>query len=404
MSDFGGKLRLARERRGISLRQIAASTKISVAALEALERNDVSKLPGGIFSRAFVRSYAVEVGLDPDETVREFLDRFQGEPSPSATVQIAVPEEESTFESQQRMASVVLKLVLISVPLVGVILYFTMRPRPAQSLPAAAAVEQAAPPPDPPSPLPAQPASPAPTARVPAALPADATRKTMTLELHPTGDCWIGLTVDGARVMSRVMRSGETGRPRSAHQRSRRGRRRRRVRVLDQRPAGQAARRGRPGPHPHAHEGHDGRVPPVAVLHGVRLPLSADRFLPPRRSGARRPADGRGRRPRAARARAARAPHASLRRSRSESIAASANATLDALPVEPLQAFLARSDVPDQMREFFATRGVERRRSAGRRHRAARRFRPGSRARGGGGHRRKGRTAGPVDAVDHANG
>ncbi len=41
-----------------------------------------------------------------------------------------------------------------------------------------------------------------------------------------------------------------------------------------------------------------------------------------------------------------------------ESIAASANATLDALPVEPLQAFLARSDVPDQMREFFATRGV----------------------------------------------
>ena len=84
--------------------------------------------PGGIFSRAFVRSYAVEVGLDPDETVREFLERFQGEPSPSATVQIAVPEEESTFESQQRMASVVLKLVLISIPLVGVILYFTHAP------------------------------------------------------------------------------------------------------------------------------------------------------------------------------------------------------------------------------------------------------------------------------------
>lgn len=39
-------------------------------------------------------------------------------------------------------------------------------------------------------------------------------------------------------------------------------------------------------------------------------------------------------------------------------IAASANATLDALPVEPLQAFLARSDVPAQMREFFASRGV----------------------------------------------
>jgi hypothetical protein len=39
-------------------------------------------------------------------------------------------------------------------------------------------------------------------------------------------------------------------------------------------------------------------------------------------------------------------------------ISTSANATLDALPIEPLQAFLARSDVPEQMRDFFATRGV----------------------------------------------
>src|SRR6187402_615118 len=114
MSDFGGKLRLARERRGISLRQIAASTKISVAALEALERNDVSKLPGGIFSRAFVRSYAVEVGLDPDETVREFLGRFQADSVPAPAAPAAIPDEESNFESQQRLAGVVLKLLLIS--------------------------------------------------------------------------------------------------------------------------------------------------------------------------------------------------------------------------------------------------------------------------------------------------
>ena len=39
-------------------------------------------------------------------------------------------------------------------------------------------------------------------------------------------------------------------------------------------------------------------------------------------------------------------------------IATSANATLDKLPVEPLQAFLARSDVPGQMRDFFVSRGV----------------------------------------------
>ena len=61
MSDFGDKLRQARERRGVSLCDIAAHTKFSIASLEALERNDTSRLPGGIFARAFVRSYAVEV-------------------------------------------------------------------------------------------------------------------------------------------------------------------------------------------------------------------------------------------------------------------------------------------------------------------------------------------------------
>src|SRR3970040_260497 len=119
MADFGAQLREARERKGISLRQIAASTKISVAALEGLERNDISKLPGGIFSRAFVRSYAIEVGLDPDDTVREVLERFQSEPAPSTAVKVAIPEEESGFESQQRMASVLLQLVLISVLVVA---------------------------------------------------------------------------------------------------------------------------------------------------------------------------------------------------------------------------------------------------------------------------------------------
>ena len=74
--DFGRSLREARERRGVSLRQIANATKIGMSALEALERNDISRLPGGIFSRGFVRSYAVEVGLDPEATIQEFIAQF----------------------------------------------------------------------------------------------------------------------------------------------------------------------------------------------------------------------------------------------------------------------------------------------------------------------------------------
>jgi cytoskeletal protein RodZ len=140
MDDFGGKLRLARERRGISLRQIASSTKIAAAALEALEKNDISKLPGGIFSRAFVRSYAVEVGLNPDETVKEFLDCFNQETPPSAAGAAAtIPEEEKEFEQRQRHA---IKAFAIGIGLLVVliaVLYMVWRSRTSRSASAQAA-------------------------------------------------------------------------------------------------------------------------------------------------------------------------------------------------------------------------------------------------------------------------
>src|SRR5262245_34422417 len=74
--NFGAYLRTARTARGISLRDISVRTRIAMRSLEALEQNEIAKLPGGIFSRAFVRAYAQEVGLDADETVRLFLQQF----------------------------------------------------------------------------------------------------------------------------------------------------------------------------------------------------------------------------------------------------------------------------------------------------------------------------------------
>src|SRR5689334_20267541 len=82
-ADFGTRMRRAREARGVCLRQIADTTKLSMRALEALERNDISLLPGGIYSRAFVRCYALEVGIDPEQTVREFITQF---PHDSVTI------------------------------------------------------------------------------------------------------------------------------------------------------------------------------------------------------------------------------------------------------------------------------------------------------------------------------
>lgn len=79
LEDFGACLRERREEVGISLQQISAITKISVSTLEALENNNISGLPGGIFSRAVVRSYASEVGLDQEDTLHIFLEKFPSE-------------------------------------------------------------------------------------------------------------------------------------------------------------------------------------------------------------------------------------------------------------------------------------------------------------------------------------
>jgi transcriptional regulator with XRE-family HTH domain len=85
--NFGRRLKSQRERRGIALQTIAASTKINRSLLADLERGDVSKWPRGIFRRAFVREYAASVGLAPETVVTEFVELFpdeeSGQPAPS---------------------------------------------------------------------------------------------------------------------------------------------------------------------------------------------------------------------------------------------------------------------------------------------------------------------------------
>ena len=53
-----------RKNRGISLEQIAATTKISVRSLEAIERGDFRKLPGGIYNTSYIRQYARAIDYD----------------------------------------------------------------------------------------------------------------------------------------------------------------------------------------------------------------------------------------------------------------------------------------------------------------------------------------------------
>jgi transcriptional regulator with XRE-family HTH domain len=85
--EFGPRLRRERERRKISLESISANTKVSISLFEGLERDDVSRWPCGIFRRSFVRSYAEAIGLDGDDVVREFLERFP-EPGEAARLEM----------------------------------------------------------------------------------------------------------------------------------------------------------------------------------------------------------------------------------------------------------------------------------------------------------------------------
>jgi len=96
--SFGRRLRRERERRKIALSSISANTKISAALFEALEREDVSRWPAGIFRRAFIRAYAENVGLDADDVVREFLERF---PDPAQPLTPALADSPTSSPARQ---------------------------------------------------------------------------------------------------------------------------------------------------------------------------------------------------------------------------------------------------------------------------------------------------------------
>jgi len=70
-TGFGEHLRREREMRGVSLAEISASTRISIRFLQAIENEDLSKLPGGIFTRSFVRTYARYLGLDEERVLAD---------------------------------------------------------------------------------------------------------------------------------------------------------------------------------------------------------------------------------------------------------------------------------------------------------------------------------------------
>jgi transcriptional regulator with XRE-family HTH domain len=204
----GGRLREARERCGMTLRDIAAATRIPVAALQALERNEVSRLPGGIFGRAFVRAYSAHVGLDPEAMVRDFVAAL-----PAVDLEAGRPRREPTeadrlYENQQQVAVAVVRLLAISFPLVLAVLYLGAAGRtpPARAQdPGAVSVPTSG----------AESPAFAPAtgvleradgAAVPLPIPA---ARSLSLTIIATGRARVAVVADGKRLFDRALEPGE---------------------------------------------------------------------------------------------------------------------------------------------------------------------------------------------------
>ena len=191
MASFGDSLRRERELRGVDLREVAEATKISVRFLQALENDRIDVLPGGIFPRAFVRQYAIYLGLDPDRTVAEFVYAYGDQAgSPSAPA-----------PSRGRSRRMPLLLALLALVVLGIAAWAAFRyealgvasePTPVPSVPASTFA------PDPVYPPPTTAAS---------LLPSDTQGLVLTLTSRQS--CWVAVLADGVKVIDRVMNEGE---------------------------------------------------------------------------------------------------------------------------------------------------------------------------------------------------
>src|SRR5262249_38185979 len=199
MPSFGENLRRERELRGVSLRDIADATKISVRFLDAPGKGRHALLPGGLFVRAFVKQYARHLGLDVDRTVADFLYAYPD----------AVPEKPPVPPPPRAPFPRGL-LVFGGVALVAA--GFSWRAlsersaRPAE-VARRPAVAPAVLPTDRVYPLPTPtPAAPAAAAASAPARPNDALVLTLTAQQN----CWVHAQADGQTVINRVLSEGET--------------------------------------------------------------------------------------------------------------------------------------------------------------------------------------------------
>ena len=192
--DPATRLREAREAKGLSCRQLAEITKLSVRTIEALENDRISKLPEGIYRRSIVRAVASEVGLNPDQLLRDFSAAHPDDLPASASPTVMAAAAPSL--SLQR----VITLAGAVLPLLAGIVYFGW-PAPARVAQVPADVKPA----------------PAAAALHDGIVPAGGFNETsvalprsVVVTLTVSSRCQLRLIADGREVVGRMVEQGET--------------------------------------------------------------------------------------------------------------------------------------------------------------------------------------------------
>lgn len=122
MDSLGSYLRHERELRQISLEEIAQTTRIPLRMLQNIEDDQLDDLPGEVFARGFLKSYARSVGLDADDVLARYGDRSEGAESAPAPITAITPPERG------RRFGIAIALVILLI-LFTLALSIVMRPR-----------------------------------------------------------------------------------------------------------------------------------------------------------------------------------------------------------------------------------------------------------------------------------
>jgi cytoskeleton protein RodZ len=201
--DVGLELRQARERRELTIRQLSDITKISPRVLKAIETCDEPALPAVVYTRAFVKTYARETGLDPEDTMRRYLAQFHPPeeaappmPAPDPVPAAARPNLiHVTGLSEDKSVSGIAAMVIVAATIGA--LATTQRWRSPDSIPspplvmAAGLAPAAAPQPEP--------------VGTTGTTPANG----LHLAIAPTGPCWMQATSGGNRLFAALLNPGE---------------------------------------------------------------------------------------------------------------------------------------------------------------------------------------------------